>query len=141
MSEMDVSRVDPEEAVVDFQTVEDGDVSAEIDEAALADYGKEDKVLVSIRCVVIVLLLHFEPRTIPIPGSWTALGVSRLCRRFNVACRPPEGMSGCAASIYNGPQFPSYAFLVESHLAAACLVAFRRHALCPTKGGGGAGSP
>ena len=57
MSEMDVSRVDPEEAVVDFQTVEDGDVSAEIDEAALADYGKEDKVLVSIRCVVLVLLL------------------------------------------------------------------------------------
>lgn len=51
---MDVSRVDPEEAVVDFQTVEDGDVSAEIDEAALADYGKEDKVLVSIRCVTTV---------------------------------------------------------------------------------------
>ncbi|KAI0731971.1 kinesin-domain-containing protein [Fomitopsis betulina] len=49
MSEMDVSRVDPEEVVVDFQTVEDGDVSAEIDDAALAEYGKEDKVLVSIR--------------------------------------------------------------------------------------------
>ncbi|KZT73855.1 kinesin-domain-containing protein [Daedalea quercina L-15889] len=49
MSEMDVSRVDPEEALVDYQTVEPGDISGELDEAALADYGKEDKVLVSIR--------------------------------------------------------------------------------------------
>ncbi|OSX59774.1 hypothetical protein POSPLADRAFT_1048250 [Postia placenta MAD-698-R-SB12] len=49
MSDMDVSRVDPEEALVDFQTVEPGDISGEIDESALADYGKEDKVLVSIR--------------------------------------------------------------------------------------------
>ena len=60
---MDVSRVDPEEAVVDFQTLEDGDISAEIDETALADHGKEDKVLVSIRCVVIahpILFSHSE---------------------------------------------------------------------------------
>ncbi|TFY63510.1 hypothetical protein EVJ58_g3221 [Rhodofomes roseus] len=49
ISEMDVSRIDPEEALVDFQTVEPGDISGELDEAALADYGKEDKVLVSIR--------------------------------------------------------------------------------------------
>ena len=50
MSEMDVSRVDPEEALVDFETVEAGDVSMDIDDALLhSDYGKEDKVLVSIR--------------------------------------------------------------------------------------------
>ena len=51
VSEMDVSRVDPEEALVDFETVDEaGDISADIDEALLrADYGKEDKVLVSIR--------------------------------------------------------------------------------------------
>lgn len=51
VSEMDVSRVDPEEALVDFETVtEAGDISADIDEELLrADYGKEDKVLVSIR--------------------------------------------------------------------------------------------
>ncbi|KAG2125626.1 P-loop containing nucleoside triphosphate hydrolase protein [Suillus cothurnatus] len=50
-SDMDVSRIDPEDALVDFQTVEPGDVSADIDEAmTLApNYGKEDKVLVSIR--------------------------------------------------------------------------------------------
>lgn len=46
---MDVSRIDPEEALVDFENV-DGDVSADIDEAMLrSEYGKEDKVLVSIR--------------------------------------------------------------------------------------------
>ncbi|KAH7909035.1 P-loop containing nucleoside triphosphate hydrolase protein [Hygrophoropsis aurantiaca] len=48
-SEMDVSRVDPEEALVDFETVDAADVSVEIDDSILNDYGKEDKVLVSIR--------------------------------------------------------------------------------------------
>lgn len=50
---MDVSRVDPEEALVDFQTLEPGDLSGEIDESQLptTEYGKEDKVLVSIRCI------------------------------------------------------------------------------------------
>ncbi|KAF9240174.1 P-loop containing nucleoside triphosphate hydrolase protein [Melanogaster broomeanus] len=48
---MDVSRVDPEEALVDYQTVEVGDVSGDIDEGQLPmpEYGKEDKVLVSVR--------------------------------------------------------------------------------------------
>ncbi|KAF9458828.1 kinesin-domain-containing protein [Collybia nuda] len=52
-SEMDVSNVDPEEVLVDFETVEPGDVSGEVDEAwlraAALDHGKEDKVMVSIR--------------------------------------------------------------------------------------------
>lgn len=54
---MDVSRIDPEEALVDFQTLEPGDVSADIDESQLPtlDYGKEDKVLVSIRYAFVVL--------------------------------------------------------------------------------------
>lgn len=52
VSEMDVSRIDPEEALVDAETVEPGDISMEIDESLLnGDYGKEDKVLVSIRSV------------------------------------------------------------------------------------------
>jgi centromeric protein E len=52
---MDMSRVDPEEALVDYETLEAGDVSADIDEGELPipEYGKEDKVLVSIRCVSI----------------------------------------------------------------------------------------
>lgn len=50
-SEMDVSRVDPEEVLVDAQNVELADVSAELDEAMLREIleGKEDKVLVSVR--------------------------------------------------------------------------------------------
>ncbi|KAF5347688.1 hypothetical protein D9758_014863 [Tetrapyrgos nigripes] len=52
-SEMDVSNVDPEEVLVDFETVEPGDVSAEMDEAWLKtiqeDHGKQDKVMVSVR--------------------------------------------------------------------------------------------
>ena len=48
---MDLSRIDPEEALVDFQTLEPGDVSGDIDESQVPtyEYGKEDKVLVSIR--------------------------------------------------------------------------------------------
>lgn len=51
---MDVSNVDPEEVLVDFQTVDEaGDISAEMDEAWLRaankDHGKEDKVMVSVR--------------------------------------------------------------------------------------------
>ncbi|KAH9924668.1 kinesin-domain-containing protein [Epithele typhae] len=51
VSEMDVSRVDPEEALVDFEKVtEAGDISVDEVEALLgSDYGKEDKVLVSVR--------------------------------------------------------------------------------------------
>jgi len=46
---MDVSRVDPEEVLVDYQTVEPGDMSGDLDDGQIPDYGKEDKVLVSIR--------------------------------------------------------------------------------------------
>ena len=45
---MDVSRVDPEDALVDFETVE-ADISGEIDIDDLRNSGQEDKVLVSIR--------------------------------------------------------------------------------------------
>ena len=51
---MDVSRVDPEEVLVDAQNVEAGDVSGDIDEVWLTgkDHGNEDKVLVSVRYVI-----------------------------------------------------------------------------------------
>jgi centromeric protein E len=49
-SEMDVSNVDPEDVLVDFETVELADVSGEVDETWLkSNHGKEDKVMVSIR--------------------------------------------------------------------------------------------
>jgi centromeric protein E len=49
---MDVRNIDPEDALVDFESVDPGDVSAEIDEAFLKPdetHGGKDKVLVSIR--------------------------------------------------------------------------------------------
>lgn len=47
---MDVSKIDPEDALVDFETVDPGDISQEIVESMLLnDYGHEDKVLVSVR--------------------------------------------------------------------------------------------
>lgn len=52
-SEMDVSVVDPEQVLVDYQTIEEAEISGEIDEAwlqaAMLDHGKQDKVMVSIR--------------------------------------------------------------------------------------------
>ncbi|KAF8625919.1 hypothetical protein AX17_006645 [Amanita inopinata Kibby_2008] len=50
MSEMDVSNVDPEDVLVDSQTVEPGDVSGELDlDDVFIDHGKQDKVMVSVR--------------------------------------------------------------------------------------------
>jgi centromeric protein E len=49
---MDVSRVDPEEVLVDWETVEPADISGEVDENflnATSNGNKDDKVLVSIR--------------------------------------------------------------------------------------------
>lgn len=50
---MDVSVVDPESVLVDFETVEAGDISGELDEAwlktTLREHGHEDKVMVSVR--------------------------------------------------------------------------------------------
>jgi len=47
-SKMDVSRVDPEEALVDFETVEAGDISADIDPSTVFQ-SAQDKVLVFVR--------------------------------------------------------------------------------------------
>lgn len=52
-SEMDVSRVDPEEVLVDYQNMDVGDISIEVDETGgeVIDHGSQDKVQVSIRYV------------------------------------------------------------------------------------------
>jgi len=64
-SEMDVSVVDPESVLVDFQTVEPSDVSGDLESLdgildGLDDNGKkereaDDKVMVSVRCVLFSL--------------------------------------------------------------------------------------
>ena len=49
---MDVSRIDPEDVLIDWETVEPADISGEIDEKflrAAETANKDDKVLVSIR--------------------------------------------------------------------------------------------
>ncbi|KAH9969815.1 P-loop containing nucleoside triphosphate hydrolase protein [Russula dissimulans] len=51
-SEMDVSRVDPEDVLVDWETVEPADISGEVDEnfpRTASNGERDDKVLVSIR--------------------------------------------------------------------------------------------
>jgi centromeric protein E len=56
VSEMDVSRVDPENVLVDSETVEgEGDVSLDIDMENSLDEGegKKDKVMVSVRFVFV----------------------------------------------------------------------------------------
>jgi hypothetical protein len=85
-SEMDVSRVDPEDVLVDWQTVEPGDVSGELDENWFGgiDHGKEDKVMVSIRRVVLHVLPHFDADFISefVPPRCLQLGVTPLTRRL-----------------------------------------------------------
>ncbi|KAI0088303.1 P-loop containing nucleoside triphosphate hydrolase protein [Irpex rosettiformis] len=50
ISDMDISRIEPEDALVDCETLEASDVSIEIvEDMPLNNYGQEDKVLVSIR--------------------------------------------------------------------------------------------
>jgi centromeric protein E len=50
---MDVSRVDPEAVLVDFESLDPGDISLDTDDPHLSgpDHGSRDKVLVSIRYV------------------------------------------------------------------------------------------
>lgn len=71
-----MSRIDPEDAVVDYQNVECGDISAELDESPLAehDYGSADKVLVSIRYVFSSLVLCRYMRVFPYPAIGPNLG-------------------------------------------------------------------
>ena len=56
-SEMDVSRIDPEQVLVDAENVEI-DLSVEMDEREVRSllYGQEDKVHVSVRYVINSLL-------------------------------------------------------------------------------------
>ena len=57
IGEKDVSNVDPEEVPLDYQTIEPGDVSAEIGPAEVNT--SEDKVMVSVRCVIFSLHPYF----------------------------------------------------------------------------------
>ncbi|KAF8831464.1 hypothetical protein HHX47_DHR1000530 [Lentinula edodes] len=74
-SEMDVTNVDPEEVLVDYQNVEPADVSlGEMDEAWLktmqADHGKEDKVMVSSETRLEICMEAFSvPNKVELQGG------------------------------------------------------------------------
>ncbi|KAI8986071.1 kinesin-domain-containing protein [Trametes punicea] len=114
VSEMDVSRVDPEEALVDSEMVEPGDISADIDESLLnSEYGKEDKVLVSIRI-----------RPTENPSAWD---VTTATRPKTIKLQQQYAKSAAATSqdfrfdeILTGSENkPVYNAVARSHVCAA----------------------
>ncbi|KAI0032797.1 P-loop containing nucleoside triphosphate hydrolase protein [Vararia minispora EC-137] len=116
-SEMDVSRVDPEENLVDYQNVEAGDISAEIDEATIpsADYGSKDKVLVSIRVRPTEVVAAWDTPTSRSPAGKLLKLQSHYHKNPNTS--PPEFtfdevLTGSANK-------PVYNAVAKSHVIAA----------------------
>lgn len=116
-SEMDVSNVDPEQVLVDFQSVEPGDVSGEIDEAWLRaaelDHGKEDKVMVSIRI-----------RPTELTSAWVpTLGSNTIkldpAHAKNASSGNPAAAFNFDAILTGTPNKPIYTTVARSHVQAA----------------------
>ncbi|KAF8912297.1 P-loop containing nucleoside triphosphate hydrolase protein [Mucidula mucida] len=110
-SKMDVSNVDPEEVLVDFETVDAADVSGEIDEAWLrANHGKQDKVMVSVRI-----------RPSDKPSAWVATPGSAT---ISLDPSYAKGNSDAAkfdfdAILTGSPNKPIYSTVAQSHVSAA----------------------
>ncbi|KAF8965987.1 P-loop containing nucleoside triphosphate hydrolase protein, partial [Flammula alnicola] len=118
-SEMDVSNVDPEQVLVDFQTVEPGDVSGEIDEAwlraAQLDHGKEDKVMVSIR----IRPTDSTSAWIPNPST-NSLKLDPNFSRGASSTSAPASSSFNFDAVFTGtPNKPVYTTVARSHVQAA----------------------
>ncbi|KAJ8523253.1 hypothetical protein ONZ45_g312 [Pleurotus djamor] len=120
-SEMDMSRVDPEEVLVDYQTVENdpADGSVEIDEEWLraslgsVSHGKEDKVMVSVRM-----------RTSEASSAWVADQHSNTIK-LDPACAK-HGTSAATSTTFTfdaihteTPNKPIYSASARSHVHAA----------------------
>ncbi|TBU48538.1 kinesin-domain-containing protein [Dichomitus squalens] len=117
VSEMDVSRIDPEEALVDFETVtEVGDVSADLDEVDAMlreDYGKEDKVLVSIR-----IRPSENPSAWDVTTSTQPRTIKLLPQHAKSAATPPQDFR--FDEILTGSENkPVYTAVARSHVCAA----------------------
>jgi len=81
---MDVSRVDPEDVLVDWETVEPADISGEVDEnfpRAVSNGERDDKVLVSIR------VRPFGNS--PLRGDTQRTAARSSSFRSTIAIRPP----------------------------------------------------
>ncbi|KAG6918102.1 hypothetical protein DXG01_016555 [Tephrocybe rancida] len=114
-SEMDVSNVDPEDVLVDFENLEPGDISAEIDEAwlraASLEHGKEDKVMVSIRVR-------------PADGTmaWTpspATNSLKLDPNYAKSATTPAQSFNFDSILTGTPNKPIYSTVARSHVHAA----------------------
>ncbi|KAF8877088.1 P-loop containing nucleoside triphosphate hydrolase protein [Infundibulicybe gibba] len=108
-SEMDVSNVDPEEVLVDYQTVEAGDVSGDLDEAwlrsAQIEHGKQDKVMVSVRV-----------RPSGQPSAWQSSSNTIKLSNNN----HPQPQEFNFDSVLTGSQNkPIYSTVARSHVQAA----------------------
>ncbi|KAF9565092.1 kinesin-like protein [Agrocybe pediades] len=114
-SEMDVSVVDPEQVLVDSQTVEAGDVSGEIDEAWLKaaelDHGKEDKVMVSIR------IRPSDTASAWIPNA--ATNSLKLDPNLSKGVSSTNSSFNFDAVLTGTPNKPVYTTVARSHVQAA----------------------
>ncbi|KAF4617204.1 hypothetical protein D9613_006327 [Agrocybe pediades] len=114
-SEMDVSVVDPEQVLVDSQTVEAGDVSVEIDEAWLKaaelDHGKEDKVMVSIR------IRPSDTASAWIPNA--ATNSLKLDPNLTKGVSSTNSSFNFDAVLTGTPNKPVYTTVARSHVQAA----------------------
>ncbi|KAL4263015.1 Kinesin-like protein [Pleurotus pulmonarius] len=122
ISEMDVTRVDPEEVLVDYQTIENdlADMSAEIDEAWIREsllsessHGKEDKVMVSVR------VRNGEGSSAwVVEQSSNTLKVDPSCSKH--AANPSTSGSFTFDAVHTGtPNKPIYHISARSHVYAA----------------------
>ncbi|KAH6893650.1 kinesin [Coprinopsis sp. MPI-PUGE-AT-0042] len=119
-SEMDVSNVDPESVLVDFETVDAGDVSVEMMEDDVAwlktqqmDHGKEDKVMVSIR----VRPSNEQSAWVPSPTDKSI----KLEQHFAKASSSsnPSSPYHFDAILTGTPNKPIYTTVARSHVYAA----------------------
>ncbi|KAF8182356.1 kinesin-like protein [Pholiota molesta] len=117
-SEMDVSNVDPEQVLVDSQTVEVGDVSGEIDEAWLKsikqDHGQDDKVMVSIRVRPTDSTSAWIPNT-----STNSLNLDPNFSKNASASTPGSSSFNFDAVLTGTPNKPIYTTVARSHVQAA----------------------
>ncbi|KAF9483551.1 kinesin-domain-containing protein [Pholiota conissans] len=117
-SEMDVSNVDPEQVLVDSQTVEAGDVSGDIDEAWLKslkqDHGREDKVMVSIRVRPTDLVSAWIPNT-----TANSLNLDPNFAKNTTSSTTGASSFNFDAVLTGTPNKPIYTTVARSHVQAA----------------------
>ncbi|KAF9525897.1 P-loop containing nucleoside triphosphate hydrolase protein [Crepidotus variabilis] len=121
-SQMDVSNVDPEQVLVDSQTVEPGDVSAELDaddaawlKAQQMEHGKDDKVMVSIR----IRPSEYTSAWVPHPPTNSLKLDSAYSRSASLVSTSPTASFTFDSVLTGTPNKPIYTTVARSHVHAA----------------------